>query len=172
MIEGSAREDKIRLICIGRSTKPIKDLIQYCRSSDNEKQKASTVIRYPLSKKMRAADRPPWAPRTFRRSRPLDTISLNKSCRTLVLPHAGEKKRCNVGPRLTPDPPTCHQQNHIFSISTTSCLLHVVLFILCVNNDVCDEFNGEIGRGFFGWPKRERLGNLCPHSSYLAEHNS
>ena len=78
-------ECKIVLTCLGRSPKPIKCLIQHCRERDYKAQKASTVIRFLLPKKMRmTTDRPPWARPIFRHSRDMDTISLDKDLKSKI----------------------------------------------------------------------------------------
>lgn len=73
---GSPLVNTILLKCNGRSTKPIKDLIEHCRRWDHEKQKACTEIRRPMNKELRNIDRP-WARTIRKRSRPMNTIILD-----------------------------------------------------------------------------------------------
>lgn len=81
---GSPVEDRIQLTCIGRSTKPIKDLIERCRQWDHEKQKACTEIRRPLNKEQRRMERP-WAPKIWKRSRPMNSIVLKVDQRFSII---------------------------------------------------------------------------------------
>ena len=76
-IEGSTRENRIILKCIGRSTKPIKDLIQRSRERECSMRKAYTEIRLPLGIKQRTEHRSPWATKISRLSRSMDTVILN-----------------------------------------------------------------------------------------------
>lgn len=77
-------ECKVVLKCLGRSSKPIRRLIQHCREEDHKARTASTVICFPLRKKARRADQPPWAPSISRRRRDMETIILNKKLKSAI----------------------------------------------------------------------------------------
>ncbi|XTI87025.1 P-loop containing nucleoside triphosphate hydrolase protein [Cenococcum geophilum] len=82
-------EELIELRCIGRSTKPIKNLLNYIKSWSLEKEKAMTVIRRPAGKD-RGRSAGSWDRVSSRPSRPMDTVSLDPEQKTKVVEDINE----------------------------------------------------------------------------------
>jgi chaperone BCS1 len=87
----SARSDEelIELKCVGRSTKPIKDLLNYIKIWSLEKEKAMTVIRRPAGKD-RGRSAGAWDRVSSRPSRPMDTVSLDLEQKRAVVDDINE----------------------------------------------------------------------------------
>ena len=77
-------DETITLTCIGRSTKPIKDLIEEARSIYLKKGKASTVVKRPAPKDQRTRGRM-WNKVATRPSRPMNTVILDHSEKDRIL---------------------------------------------------------------------------------------
>ena len=85
------REEKnLRLICIGRSTQPIKDLIHICQEHYFSSKSLKTVVRRPATKHMRSMGRNPWTMVASRPSRPMDTVVLEHDQKHRVLADINE----------------------------------------------------------------------------------
>ena len=82
-------EELIELRCIGRSTKPVKNLLNYIKSWSLEKEKAMTVIRRPAGKD-RGRSAGSWDRVSSRPSRPMDTVSLDPEQKTKVVDDINE----------------------------------------------------------------------------------
>ena len=85
------REDEyIKLTCIGRSTKPIKDLIKEARDHYLDKEKTCTVVRRPAPKEMRGRGRNVWNRVASRPSRPIETVVLEHNQKDRLLADINE----------------------------------------------------------------------------------
>ncbi|KAI4284940.1 MAG: hypothetical protein L6R35_004767 [Caloplaca aegaea] len=85
------REDEhIRLICIGRSTQPIKTLIKEARDYYLDKEKTCTVVRRPAPKEMRGRGRNVWNRVASRPSRPIETVVLDHEQKDRLLSDINE----------------------------------------------------------------------------------
>jgi chaperone BCS1 len=82
-------EELIELKCIGRSTKPIKDLLNHIKKWSLEKEKAMTVIRRPAGKD-RGRTAGAWDRVSSRPSRPMDTVSLDPEQKRKVVKDINE----------------------------------------------------------------------------------
>lgn len=78
-------EENITLTCVGRSTQPIKDLIDEARDHYLNKEKSCTVVRRPCPKEQRGRGRTVWMKVATRPSRPMDTVVLDHEQKTRVL---------------------------------------------------------------------------------------
>ena len=67
-------EESITLTCVGRSTQPIKDLINMARDYYLNKEKSCTVVRRPSPKELRGRGRSTWMKAATRPSRPMETV--------------------------------------------------------------------------------------------------
>ncbi|KAF2841282.1 P-loop containing nucleoside triphosphate hydrolase protein [Patellaria atrata CBS 101060] len=85
----NSEEQVIKLTCIGRSTKPIKDLLDYIRVWSLEKEASMTVIRRPAPKE-RVRYSGAWARVSSRPSRPMDTVVLDPEQKELVIKDINE----------------------------------------------------------------------------------
>ncbi|MCJ1258651.1 hypothetical protein MMC24_006484 [Lignoscripta atroalba] len=83
-------EEIIKLTCIGRSTQPIKDLIQECQDRYFSKESSRTIVRRPATKEMRSRGRNPWTKVATRPSRPMDTVVLDPDQKQRVLSDINE----------------------------------------------------------------------------------
>ena len=83
-------DETIRLTCIGRSTQPIKNLINECRDSYLDKGKANTVVRRPAPKENRNRGRSVWNMVATRPSRPMETVVLDPAQKERVLTDINE----------------------------------------------------------------------------------
>ena len=77
-------DETITLTCIGRSTKPIKDLIEEARGIYLKKGKSSTVVKRPAPKDQRTRGRM-WNKVATRPSRPMNTVILDHSEKDRIL---------------------------------------------------------------------------------------
>lgn len=77
-------DETITLSCIGRSTKPIKDLIEEARGIYLKKGKSSTVVKRPAPKDQRTRGRL-WNKVATRPSRPMNTVILDHSQKNRIL---------------------------------------------------------------------------------------
>ncbi|KAL8795375.1 MAG: hypothetical protein Q9195_002116 [Heterodermia aff. obscurata] len=77
-------DETITLSCIGRSTKPIKDLIEEARGIYLKKGKASTAVKRPAPKDQRSRGRV-WNKVASRPSRPMNTVILDHSQKDRIL---------------------------------------------------------------------------------------
>jgi mitochondrial chaperone BCS1 len=75
----------IRLSCVGRSSQPIKDLIEECQDHYFNMRSFRTTIRRPAIKEMRQRGRQPWVKVAKRPSRPIDTVILDTDQKELIL---------------------------------------------------------------------------------------
>ncbi|OCK75753.1 P-loop containing nucleoside triphosphate hydrolase protein [Lepidopterella palustris CBS 459.81] len=82
-------EELIQLTCVGRSTKPIKDLLNYIKSWSLEKEKAMTVIRRPAGKD-RGRSAGYWDRVSSRPSRPMETVSLDPEQKAKIVADINE----------------------------------------------------------------------------------
>lgn len=78
-------EENITLTCIGRSTQPLKGLIEVARDHYLNKKKSCTVVRRPSPKEMRGRGRTPWTKVATRPSRPMETVVLDHEQKNRVL---------------------------------------------------------------------------------------
>lgn len=78
-------EENIALTCVGRSTQPIKDLINVAREHYLNKGKSCTVVRRPSPKEQRGRGRSPWTKVATRPSRPMATVVLDHEQKNRVL---------------------------------------------------------------------------------------
>ncbi|MCJ1486485.1 hypothetical protein MMC06_006662 [Schaereria dolodes] len=83
-------EEIIKLTCVGRSTQPIKDLIQVCQDRYFNKESSRTIVRRPATKEMRSRGRNPWTKVATRPSRPMDTVVLDHDQKQRVLSDINE----------------------------------------------------------------------------------
>lgn len=85
------RDDEyIILTCIGRSTQPIKALINEARNHYLDKEKSCTVVRRPAPKEMRGRGRNVWNRVASRPSRPIETVVLDHEQKNRVLEDINE----------------------------------------------------------------------------------
>ena len=77
-------DETITLTCIGRSTKPIKDLIEEARAIYLKKGKTSTVVKRPAPKDQRTRGRM-WNKVATRPSRPMNTVILDHAEKDRIL---------------------------------------------------------------------------------------
>ncbi|KAL8999024.1 MAG: hypothetical protein Q9169_002022 [Polycauliona sp. 2 TL-2023] len=85
------REDEyIKLVCIGRSTQPIKELIKEARDHYLDKEKTSTVVRRPAPKESRGRGRNVWLRVASRPSRPIATVVLDAQQKSRLLADINE----------------------------------------------------------------------------------
>ncbi|CAF9923040.1 MAG: hypothetical protein HETSPECPRED_005224 [Heterodermia speciosa] len=77
-------DETITLSCIGRSTNPIKDLIEEARGTYLKKGKASTAVKRPAPKDQRTRGRM-WNKVATRPSRPMNTVILDHSQKDRIL---------------------------------------------------------------------------------------
>ncbi|KAL8922443.1 MAG: hypothetical protein Q9208_005165 [Pyrenodesmia sp. 3 TL-2023] len=70
-------EEYIKLTCVGRATRPIKELIKEARDYHLDKEKTCTVVRRPAPKEMRGRGRNVWNRVASRPSRPIETVVLD-----------------------------------------------------------------------------------------------
>lgn len=82
-------EETIKLSCIGRSTQPIKQLIQECQDRYFSKKTSRTDVRRPARKEARAMGRA-WIRVAKRPSRPMDTVVLDHDQKEKVLADINE----------------------------------------------------------------------------------
>ncbi|KAF2496951.1 P-loop containing nucleoside triphosphate hydrolase protein [Lophium mytilinum] len=82
-------EELIELRCIGRSTKPIKNLLNHIKTWSLEKEKAMTVIRRPAGKD-RGRGAGSWDRVSSRPSRPMETVSLDPEQKRKVVEDINE----------------------------------------------------------------------------------
>jgi mitochondrial chaperone BCS1 len=73
---GDERET-VRLSCIGRSTTPLKALLETAKDRYLDKQKTMTIIRRPADSKTRHYHHNPWQRSACRPSRPMNTVVLD-----------------------------------------------------------------------------------------------
>lgn len=78
-------EEEIVLTCVGRSTQPIKDLIDEARDHYLKQEKSCTVVRRPSPKEQRGRGRSVWMKVATRPSRPMDTVVLDREQKSRVL---------------------------------------------------------------------------------------
>ena len=83
-------DESISLTCIGRSTRPIKDLIKETRNQYLDKGKACTVVRRPAPKEQRGRGRGVWHRVATRPSRPMETVVLEHTQKDAVLSDINE----------------------------------------------------------------------------------
>lgn len=83
-------DETIRLTCIGRSTQPIKSLINECRDLYLDKGKANTVVRRPAPKENRNRGRSVWNMVATRPSRPMETVVLDHAQKERILTDINE----------------------------------------------------------------------------------
>jgi mitochondrial chaperone BCS1 len=77
--------ETVRLTVLGRSTKPIKDLILDTRDRNLSKQIAKTTISRPRSKESRGHGRQAWHKVAVRPSRPMGTVVLDNEQKAAIL---------------------------------------------------------------------------------------
>lgn len=77
-------EENITLTCVGRSTQPIKNLIDVAHGHHLNNEKSSTVVRRPAPKELRGR-RGVWTKVATRPSRPMDTVVLDHEQKDRVL---------------------------------------------------------------------------------------
>ncbi|KAF7509109.1 hypothetical protein GJ744_008336 [Endocarpon pusillum] len=78
-------QETVRLTVLGRSTKPIKDLILDTRDRNLSKQIAKTTVRRPSPKEQRGRGRQAWNKVAVRPSRPMGTVVLDSKQKAAVL---------------------------------------------------------------------------------------
>ena len=83
-------DESIKLTCIGRSTAPIKELIQEARDHYLNKEKACTIVRRPAPKDLRGRGRSIWNKVATRPSRPMDTVVLDQGEKRRILADINE----------------------------------------------------------------------------------
>ena len=83
-------KERLNLSCFGRSSTPIKQLIQTCSRTYLEKLSTSTVIRRPAPKELRAQGRYPWMKVSTRPSRSIATVILDAVRKQQVLDDIAE----------------------------------------------------------------------------------
>jgi len=83
-------DETIKLTCIGRSTRPIKDLILECRERYLERGNSQTVVRRPSPKESRVRGRNVWTRVATRPSRPMETVVLNHDEKARILADINE----------------------------------------------------------------------------------
>ncbi|KAF2685080.1 P-loop containing nucleoside triphosphate hydrolase protein [Lentithecium fluviatile CBS 122367] len=70
--ESGEDDEYLRIVCAGRSTQPIKDLLEFVKSWALRKEHVSTVVYRPSGQ----GDYPYWDKQSCRPSRPMSTVSL------------------------------------------------------------------------------------------------
>lgn len=83
-------DETITLTCIGRSTRPIKNLILECRERYLERENSRTVVRRPSPKESRVRGRNVWTRVATRPSRPMETVVLNHDEKARILADINE----------------------------------------------------------------------------------
>ncbi|MCJ1364043.1 hypothetical protein MMC16_003152 [Acarospora aff. strigata] len=83
-------DETITLTCIGRSTRPIKELILECRERYLERENSKTVVRRPSPKESRIRGRNVWTRVATRPSRPMETVVLNHDEKARILADINE----------------------------------------------------------------------------------
>lgn len=78
-------QEIVRLTVLGRSTKPIKDLILDTRDRNLSKQIAKTTVRRPSPKEQRGRGRQAWHKVAVRPSRPMGTVVLDAKQKAEIL---------------------------------------------------------------------------------------
>lgn len=78
-------QETVRLTVLGRSTKPIKNLIIETRDRNLSKQIAKTTIRRPSPKEQRGRGRQAWNKVAVRPSRPMGTVVLDSHQKAAIL---------------------------------------------------------------------------------------
>jgi mitochondrial chaperone BCS1 len=78
-------QEIVRLTVLGRSTKPIKDLILDTRDRNLNKQIAKTTVRRPSPKDQRGRGRQAWNKVAVRPSRPMGTVVLDSQQKAAIL---------------------------------------------------------------------------------------
>lgn len=78
-------EEKVRLTVLGRSTKPIKELILDTRDRNLSKHNAKTTVRRPSPKDQRGRGRQAWNKVAVRPSRPIGTVVLDNIQKAAIL---------------------------------------------------------------------------------------
>ncbi|ERF75883.1 hypothetical protein EPUS_01249 [Endocarpon pusillum Z07020] len=78
-------QETVRLTVLGRSTKPIKDLILDTRDRNLSKQIAKTTVRRPSPKEQRGRGRQAWNKVAVRPSRPMGTVVLDSKQKAAIL---------------------------------------------------------------------------------------
>jgi mitochondrial chaperone BCS1 len=78
-------QEIVRLTVLGRSTKPIKDLILDTRDRNLNKQIAKTTVRRPSPKDQRGRGRQAWNKVAVRPSRPMGTVVLDNKQKAAIL---------------------------------------------------------------------------------------
>ena len=82
-------EDLLQLDCIGRSTKPIKELLKHIKAWSINKKSRTTTIRHPTPKD-RARYAGAWSKTSSRPCRPMDTVILDSEQKTLIVKDMNE----------------------------------------------------------------------------------
>ncbi|KAI9750832.1 MAG: hypothetical protein M4579_006294 [Chaenotheca gracillima] len=83
--------ETLTLTCVGRSTQPIKNLLELARDRFLEKERSMTVIRRPGPKETRAwSGRGMWMRVATRPSRPMDTVVLDHEQKAVLLADINE----------------------------------------------------------------------------------
>lgn len=85
-----SNDETITLTCIGRSTEPIKELIQEARDNFLNKERACTVVRRPAPKDQRGHGRGVWHRVATRPSRPMNTVILDHDEKDRILSDINE----------------------------------------------------------------------------------
>lgn len=83
-------EEYLTVKCIGRSTKPIKDLIKKARDHYLDKEKSCTVVRRPCPKEQRNRSRSVWMKVATRPSRPMHTVVIDHEQKNRILADINE----------------------------------------------------------------------------------
>jgi mitochondrial chaperone BCS1 len=78
-------QETVRLTVLGRSTKPIKELILDTRDRNLSKQIARTTVRRPSPKEQRGRGRQAWNKVAVRPSRPMGTVVLDSKQKAAIL---------------------------------------------------------------------------------------
>lgn len=78
-------QETVRLTVLGRSTRPIKDLILDTRDRNLSKQVAKTTVRRPSPKEQRGRGRQSWSKITTRPVRPMGTVVLETTQKAAIL---------------------------------------------------------------------------------------
>ena len=81
------QEELIEVKCLGRSTKPARELLEHIKTWALEKEKSMTVIRRPALREMR---RPGWTKAWSRPSRPMSTVVLDAKQKEAVVADINE----------------------------------------------------------------------------------
>ena len=83
-------DETITISCYGRSTTPIKELINEARDTYLDKAKSKTVVRRPATKDKRSRGYGVWQKVATRPSRPMDTVILDHAQKDRVLSDMNE----------------------------------------------------------------------------------